>query len=236
MNRRRHTFLPGPTAGILAAILLPCLSAEEPAQDMVVSGFSPFGGRKENASLVLARAMAAQKPGLTCREIPVVWGAPARELEAMKPFPRLWLAIGEGTPVFQWETVADNDKALPPRPEIEENGPDRLLQPLGLEGIARSLTEAGFPTRLSDEAGGYLCEEMLYELLQKAGREEAAGRPRPVVLFLHVPPLGATVQGRAGQPEETVDAAYLERFAKVLCEEIGTLRKEIPKEPAPASP
>ncbi|MCB1210173.1 MAG: hypothetical protein KDK97_12635, partial [Verrucomicrobiales bacterium] len=136
----------------------------------ILSGFEPFGGRKVNASYQVAKAIAAANPGrdLTLVEVPVVWGAPEKALAAEKSKPwTLWLAFGEGTPVFSIETVADNRRAdyadnqrkKPTQERILPAAPDQLTTPFPATVLAEMLRSQGLPVRVSKEAGNYLCEE-----------------------------------------------------------------------------
>jgi pyrrolidone-carboxylate peptidase len=49
------------------------------------------------------------------------------------------------------------------------------------EAMLRAIQALGLPVTLSEDAGAYLCNFTLYEMLAQA----------PVTAFLHVPPIGA---------------------------------------------
>ena len=197
-----------------------------PAPDILVSGFEAFGGRSQNASWELAQEIGKAFPHeVRTLEIPVVWGAPLESINGVKPLPKVWLAFGEGTPEFQIEIVAhnlrgrypDNHGTKPVMPDIVKDGEPELHQQAKLEGLAQALTQAGFPTHVSENAGRYLCEEMLYSLLHAQKQHPDALK---LVMFIHVPPLGQTVKLPSGK--QKVDAAWLEAFGTQL---FASLRK-----------
>jgi hypothetical protein len=68
--------------------------------------------------------------------------------------------------------------------------------------MAERLSATGFPTKVSNDAGGYLCEETLYclEHLRRTTGDQIS------VMFCHVPPLDTKVGSN------TVDAKYVQNF------------------------
>jgi pyroglutamyl-peptidase len=68
---------------------------------------------------------------------------------------------------------------------IIEGGPDYLPSTFPVEAVIAGLTGAGLPVAASEDAGGYLCNMLLYRSLhffQQEGRDVQVG-------FLHVPKL-----------------------------------------------
>lgn len=89
--------------------------------------------------------------------------------------------------------------------------PARLTLVCPAEALAQTLREAGLPVRISTEAGNYLCEEMLFNLLHAQSVDPSS----PVVLFIHTPVLGAKVRMPDGS-ERLMDAALMDQFAKAI--------------------
>jgi len=201
------------------------LKAAEPA--IVVSGFEPFGGRDRNASWTLAGELARAFPKeVRALQIPVVWGAPLTAISNTRPLPQVWIAFGEGTPEFQIEILAhnqrgmypDNRQARPAQAEIVSDAAPVLKQQAQVKDLAVALTRAGFPTHVSQSAGRYLCEEMLYSLLHAQKQHPEALR---LVLFIHVPTLEqpiAVSSSKEGVPavRRKVDAELLGAFGREL--------------------
>ena len=164
---------------------------------VLVTGFGPFPGSEVNPSREVARALEREPPPgvrVAARELPVTFrGAPAAiraalaELGPERPAALLGLGV-QPEPCFRLErrargaysgARADNDGATPDGLALEL-GPDRVCA-LDLERLAQVLREAGAgEVRVSDDAGGYVCEVTLHTLLG-----EARGAP---AVFLHVPP------------------------------------------------
>jgi pyroglutamyl-peptidase len=223
---------PAPTFLLLTAFSLlgSAVRAQGPSTKppaIVVSGFEAFGGRAQNASWILAGAIAKAFPQEVCAvQIPVVWGAPLTAIYNTQPLPDVWVAFGEGTAEFQIEIHAhnqrgrypDNHQAQPATPDIVSRAAPVLKQRAEVAGLAAALTQAGFPTHVSQNAGRYLCEEMLYSLLHAQAQHPEALR---LVLFIHVPALGQSVQispANGGTPavQQKVDAVWLQAFGKQL--------------------
>lgn len=195
----------------------------------MISGFGPFAGRPVNASAVLARVIAKRRTEWEARavEIPVIWGKPEEVIHEISQAPwDVWLAFGEGGPsTLRVETRADNargggrdiEQHTPPQPLIKTGAPAQLLWQRDGKALAEKITALGFSTRASEEAGGYLCEEMLFQLL--LAREETAGR---AVIFVHVPPLGQPMKTAAGPDAPVVpfDEQAMERFADLAAPEL----------------
>lgn len=60
-------------------------------------------------------------------------------------------------------------------------GPDRLESSFGAEAIARALGKAGFPASVSESAGTYVCNDVMYRVLWKL---KGTGIPAG---FIHLP-------------------------------------------------
>jgi pyroglutamyl-peptidase len=165
---------------------------------VVVTGFGPFPGRAVNPSREIARLLENEPPlgvSVLAAELPVSFlGAPraVRELlEGLGQSPSLLLGLGvhEG-PWFRLERRArgrydgarlDNDGKT--AGELRPIVGDDLECALELAPAAAALRAAGArDVRLSDDAGGYVCEITYHALLSGAAERGARA------LFLHVPP------------------------------------------------
>ncbi len=190
----------------------------------LLTGFTPFDGREQNASWIAASALAAMSlPALELRAqlIPVCWGAPRRVL--VSPVsewrPDCIIGMGEGEPgVFRLETVArnarrerpDNDGRCPEGEYTEENGLALRTASADCKHLQEALAARGIASILSADAGGFLCEELLYTL---EGLRDLYDFLKSVV-FVHLPPYGTELQYK-GQPH-VCDEALLVDFAHNL--------------------
>ncbi|MDG3006157.1 nuclear transport factor 2 family protein [Paludisphaera mucosa] len=192
----------------------PAVAADLPT--ILLTGFEPFGKEKPpNPSWEGIKALDGREWNgfrLVARQLPVVWDEPLKRVEALvaELHPAAVFAFGQGRKdAFTVEGLARRDRwpfpdesgAKPRAPAIAD-GPLAFLATSDVERLVKTLAAKGQPVRLSDDAGRYLCEELLYSLeyLKKAGKI------RGPVLFCHVPPLGVKLK------DEVVDAARVEKF------------------------
>ncbi|MEX1236794.1 MAG: hypothetical protein WD994_00850 [Pseudomonadales bacterium] len=193
---------------------------------LLVTGFTPFDGRKVNASWIAAQALAKVPECLTLR-LPVVWGEPQKRLEAAcsAACPEMIVSLGEGREGwFDIETVAkntrkeraDNNGKQPSGIPISSEGPAELKATLDAGALLPELLEAGFPVRISGDAGGFLCEETLYTLELLKLRNQAL----KTVAFVHLPPYGTRLHYQG--IDAICNEELLSDFARVL---IRSIRK-----------
>jgi pyroglutamyl-peptidase len=168
--------------------------------NVLLTGFGPFPGVRKNVSGTLARKLAVEARsalpdlGFAAAVLPTEWTrAPQilRDLyEHHDPLMALHFGVASGTQGFRVETVARNvcrmsaDAAgyLPDAPHVIEDAGDRIAT-VDVRSIVGHLQERGFCASLSDDAGGYLCNAVLYHSLCEAERRGARCR----VGFIHVP-------------------------------------------------
>ena len=167
---------------------------------VLVTGFGAFEDVERNPSGEIARALEAAPPaGLDVRaaELPVTFdGAPVAVRQAVERVlperPAALLGLGvQKEAYFRLERRArgalvgdrsDNAGETASSAGVDA-GPD-LETSLELERLATVLREAGADdVRISEDAGGYVCERSYHALLS-AGTLLAAP-----TLFLHVPPV-----------------------------------------------
>ncbi len=193
--------------------------------EILITGFTPFDGRPVNASWIAASALAQARVfrghRLRAIEIPVCWGAPrialAQALEAGTP--SFILSMGEGEPgIFRLETRArnarreraDNAGRVPAGEPNSPTGPDERRSSFACQSLCEALAAQGIPVRLSEDAGAYLCEELLYTLEELREATPAIEQ----VLFVHVPPWGTPLQWQG--ETRVCDEALLREFGQTL--------------------
>jgi pyroglutamyl-peptidase len=171
-----------------------------PRKHLLVTGFGPFPGVERNPSREIAMALEQQGIGdeveVSGAELPVVFAevAPAIDavLRAVNPPPDVILGLGvwgngdsfrlerRARGVFD-TTRVDNAGLTGAGLDL---GPARSSD-FDLAPLAECMRQAGAgEVRLSDDAGGYVCERTYLHLLTRAQELHARA------LFLHVPPLG----------------------------------------------
>jgi len=196
-------------------------TAQSSTMHILMTGFSPFDGRLENASWLAVESLASQSPAIDTLEIPVIWGAP---LARLKPIcashcPEIIISMGEGhVGEFTVEILARNERAM--RTDNRANTPlQRLIDPQGpalrngsidSEQLCQRLREHGWPIRVSTDAGAFLCEETLYTL--EGLREDYPHLG--TVVFVHLPPYGSQFQ--MNDEDQLCHIDILSRFARHL--------------------
>jgi pyroglutamyl-peptidase len=196
------------------------------ADRYVLFGFGPFAGRQENGSWQSVKQFS-EGSQIRAFEVPVVWGAPRKKLlEVTKESAKTVLVgLGEGGNSYEVETIGFNERgnirdesgAHPSEHSIVPDG-DRQLAVTGpAQHLADKLTAAGFPARTSKDAGRFLCNEMLYEMLRLK-------RENPNVVaayFIHVPVLGGQIT-RNGEIAP-VNHDYCTKFGRALVAALSEL-------------
>lgn len=168
---------------------------------ILLTGFGPFPDVPQNVSErfvpklahLAARRFSAHR--VVARILPTEWErAPAR-LETLyeRERPKLVLHFGVSAEAnaYVLEQVAHNvcrraadaAGALPPDSVVVKGGADTLAARLPAEDIVARLLALRVPVVRSDDAGGYLCNAILYRSLLIAARH---GRPETVGFF-HIP-------------------------------------------------
>lgn len=178
-----------------------------------VTGFEPFGEVAENPSALAVAALPATLDGvdLQRRILPVDTNAVDAHLEeiyASAPDVLLHVGVAETADEVRVERVAVNlrrfriaDNAgvvLTDRPVLE-GAPDRLATRLFVPTILDALARAELPARPSDDAGTYLCNQVMFTSLARLPEAAATG-------FLHVPAHAAIAErfGRRGLPIDRI--------------------------------
>ena len=187
------------------------------AAPALVLGFEPYGGRSSNPAEAVARAM----DGGTVDGVPVVGRVVpvrrdgledglARIFSEHRPAIAIGLGLWPGAAVIRIERIAVNIADF----EIADNAgarADARVSPGGalaieatlpIREIRSRLLAAGIPAVLSNGAGTFLCNALMYHALSLSAGQE----PPASCGFLHLPHSAAEVaammaeQARTGRP------------------------------------
>jgi len=197
-----------------------------------VTGFEPFGGEKVNPSEMLARALDGRLIAgrtLATRVFPVETRSLRQRLEETlaEIRPDMVLALGQagGRSALALERVAvnvldfeapDNVGVMRKNDQILRGGPDARLSNLPFDKIVEAWTENGVPGYVSNSAGTFLCNQMLYELL---GMTENAAPP-VLVGLVHVPYLPAQAISAGADSNPSMAFELMKRGIELLVETI----------------
>jgi pyroglutamyl-peptidase len=173
----------------------------DPRSKVLLTGFGPFPGvaRNESSSLVkwLARRARSAIPSyrFVAAVLPTEWVLAPQVLAELydRHDPVLALHFGVATIKhgFRIETEARNFRraspdatgCLPATSKVTEDGVEVRTVTIDAPSIATDLSAKGYAVSLSDDAGGYLCNAVLFHSLILA---EGRGGGCPVG-FVHIP-------------------------------------------------
>jgi pyroglutamyl-peptidase len=207
---------------VCASLLAAAAWSGEPAAKPVVllTGFEPFGGAKINPSWETVKTFQGKEIAghkVETAQLPVVYDDIDKPLQAAiaKHKPAAVICFGVGSRLICVETVArngyhraqipDNLNKRPPRAAIVPGAPKEIKTALPADDILAALKTAKIGAQASTDAGGYLCNECFYRVMNC---KEPAIRG-----FVHVPDYGTP------DPEGGVfDAAKLKRAVEIVVE------------------
>ena len=167
---------------------------------VLLTAFEPFGGEARNASLEAMRLVPDMVGEIRVvkRELPVAFGASAALLRqaigGVRPDAVLCLGQAAGRAGLTPERVAINidDAHIPDnagdqpidRPVVDQ-GPAAYFSTLPVKAMAAAMDAVGVPASVSNTAGTYVCNHVMYSLLH----ELATVYPGVRGGFMHVPML-----------------------------------------------
>ena len=196
---------------------------------IIVTGFDPFGGEKINPSIECVKALPEiEGVELIRLELPTVFKESAKRLNEVindvKPDAVLSVGQAGGRPGITMERIAinvddaripDNISQQPIDEAIQLDGEAAYFTTLPIKRIVKTIREAGIPVEVSNTAGTFVCNHIMYQALfaaTKADKPFKAG-------FMHIPFI----------PDQTTDkpSLPLEESTKALQIAIETIRDYI---------
>lgn len=165
---------------------------------ILLTAFDPFGGEAVNASQEALEALPDSVAGMMIekRILPTVFRASGelaiRTAEDIRPDAILALGQAGGRRALTPERIAvnlmdaripDNDGFQPTDQPVVPGGPAAYFSTLPVKEMVRAITEAGVPAQVSNSAGTFVCNSLMYALLHWA----AARSPGTRCGFLHLP-------------------------------------------------
>jgi pyroglutamyl-peptidase len=191
------------------------------AAAILITGFEPFGGFPHNPSAEVVQALdgteiAGHRIVGRILAVDIARHRPALEELLRQTAPALYLGFGldAGEDMIRIERrgvnladfpLPDNTGARLSGLAIEPAGEPARAATLPCAAIRTALIAAGIPARLSDSAGAYLCNAVLYTALGLC----AGPAPVPLCGFIHLPHATHHVAAmlRAGGAERGTDPA-----------------------------
>ena len=165
---------------------------------VLVTGFDPFGGEPINPAWEAVKAMKDTIAGaeIVKMQIPTVVGKSIEKIhQKMKELqPDLVISVGQAGGRFGVtpERVAinvtdaripDNEGNQPIDEPIFPDGPAAYFSNLPVKAMVQAIKDAGYPSVLSNSAGTYICNHVMYGILYYIEKEFPNVRGG----FIHVP-------------------------------------------------
>ncbi|WP_321387446.1 pyroglutamyl-peptidase I [uncultured Enterococcus sp.] len=178
---------------------------------ILVTGFDPFGGEPINPALEAVKGLSDTINGaeIIKLEIPTVFGKSAEVVKEaiLAHKPDVVLNIGQAGGRFapSPERVAiniddaripDNEGNQPVDEAIQTDGQPAYFTQLPIKAMVAAMKEAGFPAAVSNTAGTFVCNHIMYQVQYMIDKEF----PTMKGGFIHVPYIPEQVVDKAGQP------------------------------------
>jgi pyroglutamyl-peptidase len=183
---------------------------------ILVTGFDPFGGEPTNPSWEAVRRLPDEVAGaqVVKVQIPTVFERSEDAVRAaiVEHDPDVIVSVGQAGGRFSVnpERVAiniddgripDNDGEQPIDVPVWEDGPPAYFSSLPIKAMSTAMREAGVPAAVSNTAGTYVCNHVMYTVLYLIDREFPGKRGG----FVHVPYLPEQVLDKPNQPALALD-------------------------------
>ena len=183
---------------------------------VLVTGFQPFGKETMNPSFEAVRMLPDEIAGaqIVKEEIPVVFrkGGQAVHEAVRRENPDIVILIGQagGRAAMTVERVAincedcpsgfpDNEGNAPQDEKIYADGPDAYFATIPIKAMVKKMMDNGVPASVSNTAGTYVCNDLMYHLLYQLAHEFPNTRGG----FIHVP--YATIQNHPNMASMTLE-------------------------------
>lgn len=178
---------------------------------ILITAFDPFGGESVNPALEAVRAMPDVIAGaeIVKVEVPTVFGksieVAARAIDEHQPDAVVCVGQAGGRFDVTPERVAinvddaripDNEGNQPLDAEIVADGAPAYFATLPVKAMVAAIRAAGLPSSLSNSAGTFVCNHLMYGVLHHL----ATTRPQARGGFVHVPFIPTQVVDKPGQP------------------------------------
>ena len=183
---------------------------------MLVTGFAPFGGEPVNPSWQVVASLPATIGGVKVAKclVPTEFrraiAAVAEAIEAGQP--DVVLCLGQAGGRFRMSVeriginiddaaIADNAGAQPIDEPIAQPGPAAYFATVPVKAMVEAMRAAGVPAEVSNSAGTFVCNHLLYGVLHYLAAQGLATRAG----FIHVPYAEEQVLDKPGKPAMAIE-------------------------------
>ncbi len=178
---------------------------------ILITGFDPFGGEKINPAWEAVNALPDEVDGVEVIkvQIPTVFKKSAQKLfetiDTVKPDAVICVGQAGGRFDFNVERIAinvddaripDNEGKQPIDVKIFEDGENAYFASLPIKAMVEEAKKAGVPASVSNTAGTFVCNHIMYSLLYYINKNKLNIRGG----FIHVPYISQQVIGKKNTP------------------------------------
>ena len=179
---------------------------------LLITGFQPFDGESVNPALEVAKGLQGKTINgyeVSAREIPVVrfeaLKAVQAAIEELQPNAVITIGQAGGRPDITVERVGiniddfripDNKGNQPIDEPVVTGGPVAYWATLPIKKMVANVKAQGIPASVSNSAGTYVCNHLLYGLLHYLTTQGKTAIPAG---FIHIPYLPEQMAVRSGK-------------------------------------
>ena len=178
---------------------------------VLITGFDPFGGESINPAWEAVKAMKDSIDGIEVikLQIPTVFKKSAEKLfagiEEHKPDAVICIGQAGGRYDMSVERIAinmddgripDNEGYQPIDTPVYEDGENAYFATLPIKGIVEEIKSAKIPASVSNTAGTYVCNHIMYSLLYYISKNNLNIKGG----FIHVPYITEQVVDKKNMP------------------------------------
>lgn len=182
----------------------------------LITGFEPFGGEEMNPAWEAVSRLDKRYGTVEVYKasLPVVFHESIAKLNQLIDMftPDIIICVGQagGRSVFSVERVAinvddariaDNAGNTPIDEPIIKGGENAFFTTLPIKRIVDTLKSNGIPAGISNSAGTYVCNHIMYGLMERISREQRNIQGG----FIHVPYAPEQVVDKQGQPFMSIE-------------------------------
>lgn len=194
---------------------------------ILLTAFDAFGGESINPALkAVSLVKAPEGVELSKLEVPTVFGKSVDVVAAAmeREHPDAVVCIGQagGRKAVTPERVAinlmdagiaDNEGVIPVDLPIVPGGENALFSTLPIKAMVAAIQAAGVPAQLSNSAGTFVCNQLLYGVLNLCKQKF----PSTIAGFIHVPFLPEQTVSRPEMPSLPLASMVTALEAALAC-------------------
>lgn len=185
---------------------------------ILVTGFDPFGTDSINPSIEAVKKLPSTlgNAEIITLEVPTKFGESARvckeKIAAIRPDYVVCIGQAGGRQGITPERVAinvddaripDNAGKQPLSQVIQSEGEAAYFSSLPIKAIVKGIKEAGLPANVSNSAGTFVCNHLMYQMLHLCHSEF----PQMKAGFIHIPYLPEQVLDKPNVPSMSLENA-----------------------------